>query len=134
MEIGRFTEGIVESTLNMPNTLDIIVDDLTNRIYNAASENVTMSSGRRVCRKRTPWWNMDCSWMVADRRARKKLEKHPMKSNLDDYNQKTAAAKEMCEKSKKNLFLLYVSTLQYDTPIKTVWKKIKSFKSKKVML
>ena len=107
MEIGRFTEGIAESILNMPNTLDIIVDDLTNRIYNAASENVTMSSGRRVYRKRTPWWNMDCSGMVADRRrARKKLEKHLMKSNLDDYNRKTAAAKEMCEKSKKNSFQL----------------------------
>ena len=87
----------------MPNTLDIIVDDLTNRIYNSAFENVAMSSGRRVCRKRTPWWNVDCSRMVADRRrARKKLEKHPMKSNLYDYNRKTTAAKEICEKSKKN--------------------------------
>ena len=63
--------------------------------------------------------------MVADRRrARKKLEKHPIKSNLDDYNRKTAAARQMCEKSKKNSFQLDVSTLQHDTPIKTVWKKI----------
>ena len=124
IEIGKFTENIAEATLNMPNTLDIIVDDLTNRIYNAAFENVTMSSGKRVCIKRTSWWNVDCSRMVADRRrARKKLEKHPMKNNLDDYNQKIAAAKEMYEKSKKSSFQLYVSTLQHDTPIKTVWKK-----------
>ena len=68
--------------------------------------------------------------MVADRRReRKKLEKHAMKSNLDDFNRKTTAAKEICEKSKKISFQLYVSTLQHDTPIKTVWKKIKLFKS-----
>ena len=59
MEIEKFTENIAEATLNMPNTLDIIVNDSTNRIYNAASENVTMSSGKRVCIKRTSWWNVD---------------------------------------------------------------------------
>ena len=66
--------------------------------------------------------------MTERRRARKTLEKHPNQINLDDYNRKTAAAKEICSKSKKK-FQTYVSTLQYDSPIKTVWSKIKSFKS-----
>ena len=39
------------------------------------------------------------------------------------------AAMEICSKSKNKSFQTYVSTLQYDTPIKTVWSKIKSFKS-----
>ena len=129
-DMDLFFTSITLSLLDMPNSLDAVVNYFTNRIYNAAAENIPMTSGKRICKKRTPWWNSDCSRLVAERRrARKILEKHPNQNNLDDYNRKTAAAKEICSKSKKKSFQTYVSTLQYDTPIKTVWSKIKSFKS-----
>ena len=50
----------------MPNTMDLTVDDLTNWISNAAIENVTMTSGKRVHRKRIPWQNVDGSRMAAE--------------------------------------------------------------------
>ena len=67
-------------------------------------------------------------WFLREEKQ-KILERHPIKSNLLDYNRKTAAAREMRVKSKKKSFQSYVSTLQHDTPIKTVWSEMKSFKS-----
>ena len=114
----------------MPNALNVMVDSLTDRVYNVATKSVPMTSGNIICKKTTPWWNAECSRLVSERRkARKILEKHQTKSNLLDYNRKTAAAREMCVKSKKKTFQSYVSTLQHDTPIKTVWSKMKLFES-----
>ena len=103
-EFEQFTRNMIrnKSVLDMPNALNVMVNSLTDRIYNVATESVPMTSGNRICKNTTPWWNAECSRLVSERRkVRKILEKHPTKSNLLDYNWKMAAAREMCVKSKK---------------------------------
>ena len=96
-----------ESVLDMPNALNVMVYSLTDRMYNVATESVPMTSGKRICMKTTPCWNAECSIFVSGRRKARKIL-NSTKSNFVDYNQKTAAAGEICVKSEKKSFQSYV--------------------------
>lgn len=128
-EIENFASQIKESCLVLPNSLDTVVSDFTERLLESAETNVSRTSGKARQYKSTPWWNKDIGKLVAKRRkARRLLERHPVDDNLKDYNSCTTAAREMCDASKKKSLHEYVSSLQYNTPVKTAWKKWKAFR------
>ena len=55
-EFEQFARNIQnKSVLDMPNALNVMVDILTDRIYNVATENVPMTSGNRICKKTSSW-------------------------------------------------------------------------------
>lgn len=129
-EVRRYAEEIQSSSLVQPNDLDTMVEDFTTRLITSADQHITKTSGRPRKFRSTPWWSRECRRLVAVRRKlRRILELHPSRDNLDDYNEATLAAKEFTDKRKKDSFREYISTLTYDTPTGSVWKKFKSFKS-----
>lgn len=129
-EIDQFCNNIQNSTLVMPVDINTLVEDFNSRIIESAEENISKSSGKVRQHRSTPWWNPECYKLVAARRsARRLLELHPMADNLKDYNSRTTASKEMCKKTKKESLQEYISSLKFDTPTGTVWKKLKSFQS-----
>ena len=113
-----------------PNDINTIDTELTDRIVRVATETIPKTSGKQSMRKRTSWWNIECSRAVAARRyARKRLEKYPNERNAQLYKEKTAEARRLCRMAKRESFQSYVETLQYDTPTGAVWRKIRSLKS-----
>lgn len=129
-DLNTFANNIEQCNLNKPNNIENLTKNLTDRIKLAAEENIKRSSGVIRIKKQTPWWNAQCSKAVLERRrARRNLEKHPTQNNIETYKKKTAEAKKICNKSKEASFQEYISSLQFDTPIGEVWKKIKSIKT-----
>jgi ribonuclease HI/exonuclease III len=129
----KWREDIPNSEVVKPANTGDINDDITMRLTTAAENNMKLTSGKIKLRKSTPWWNAECSRRVALRRkAKKKCELHPTTENVREMRKKTAEAKYMIQKSKKDSWQKYVSTLSSDTPIGEVWKKIKAIKSQRV--
>ena len=56
------------------------------------------------------------------------MEKWPSKENIEIYKQKSANARKICSKCKRESFHKYIEEIQYDTPTAVVWKKIKAIK------
>uniref|UniRef100_A0A2P2I2N0 Pol-like protein n=2 Tax=Hirondellea gigas TaxID=1518452 RepID=A0A2P2I2N0_9CRUS len=131
--LKRFSEKIKQSNLDKPNTVDEICYDMEKRIIESAAECISKTSGTYRTKKRTPWWNNECSRAVAERRqARRTLERHPNRLNMEIYRQKSENAKRICKESKRNSWKRYVSQLKFDTPMSEVWNIYKAIKSQYV--
>ena len=132
--ILKFTQCLSNSRAEMfrPCSVDALTEDFINRIRSAALETLGQTSGEMHFRKkRTIWWNDGCSRAVAERRrARRILEKHPTKEHLKDYREKSLTARNICRTSKRESFREYIGSLQYDTPKKEIWQKIRAVKNK----
>ena len=120
-----------KTELVKPCSIDEQVEEFTNRVISAATDNIKQTTGKCVFRqKRTIWWDRECSRMVAERRrARKQLERHPTQQNLLIYRAKSAEVCKLCKKKKKESFQRYIESVKYDTPKKEVWGKIRAVKN-----
>lgn len=68
--------------------------DLTDKIIKAAEESIPISSGTRSYNFYTPWWDIECSRAVAERKkAKGKLWRSPSVENLINYKRTEAIAK-----------------------------------------
>jgi ribonuclease HI len=129
----KWKTDIPDTNITQPNEIESLNDDLVERLNLAAKSNIKLSSGTVKVRKSTPWWNSECSKRVALRRkAKKRCELHPTPENIAILRKRTAEAKYIIQKSKKESWREYINSLKMDTPIGEVWRKIKSIKSQYV--
>ena len=77
--------NILAPDVIVPNSPETINDSIVKSIMRASNEIISKTSGKPP-KKRTPWWNVDCSKKVALRRqAKRKVEKYPSANNLADF-------------------------------------------------
>lgn len=127
-DLSKFSQDVQPSCIIQPSSLDPLVEDFTKRLLDSAERNIFRTSGKIREFKSSPWWSKDVRKLVVKRRkARRILEKHPMQTNLDEYKACTVAAMEICKSTKKKSLQEYISTLQHNTPIGSVWKKFRAF-------
>ena len=115
----------------LPNSVNNLSEELTNRILYTSHKNIKETSGIFNPSKRSSWWSSDISRKVAERRrAKRKLELHPLIVNLQDYKHKCNVARTAIKEAKKASWEKYISDIKSDTPIKEVWSKIRGIKNK----
>ena len=128
-EFARILEND-ENRLIKPASVEEVGMHLTEKIHRAAEASIKKTSGKSIKRLHNPWWSDDCNKAVAERRkARKQLEKFPSQENVEEYKKKSAAAKKICKERKNKSFHEFVEGITYDTPVGTVWKKLKALKA-----
>ena len=128
--LEKFKRGLEDVDIIKPNDVESISLEIKKKINSAAEQNIGQTSGKASTKKRTCWWNIQCSKAVAERRlARRRVEKHPTRENVKIYQKKTQECKMICSQSKRNSFQEYIATLTYDTPMTNVWRKINSLKT-----
>ena len=126
----EFPNRIKPSTLLRPNNLEHISDDFMSRIQAARDEVFSISNGSHKHRRSTCWWDRECTDAVLyRRRCRRIVERHPSEETLREYRKATTVARKLCSKKKRESFRNYISEIQFDTPLKEVWRKIRSIKS-----
>ena len=127
--LQQFTNRITTSQLQMPNNINIIVEDFTDRLNKAASSSMKKTSGKIKTRKNAVWWDEECSRVVgARRKAFRKLSRHPTSQNLADYKEKHLIANNLCKAKKKESMEEFIKEISFEMPIGTVWRRIKSLK------
>ena len=129
-KLHSFSELVEESVLIRPNSTANIVEEFTSRIIRPANSTFRRSSGKKAKWKMNPWWDSACEDAVKKRKvARRRLERHPTQENVELLRAAAQAARTICQQAKKKSFQDYVQSIDYKTPVGTVWKKIKSLKS-----
>jgi len=72
-----------------------------------------------------PWWNETCAERVAERHAAKnRLKRHPTMVNLIALRKAEAMVEREVKNAKNRSFQEYCSTINKDTPVTKIWKKI----------
>ena len=79
----------------------------------------------------TPWWNENCEEAVRKKHgARNLLKKYPTVANLINFKKLQAIAKKIILQAKRQSFRQYCSTINSDTPVSQIWKRIASMQKK----
>ena len=104
--------------------LNDLVSYFTSIIFNAASASIHRSSGR-INKKCVPWWNAECKQVIKiKRQAWTKYRRQKNDVNFIDFKRASAVARKTIRKAQKESWRMYVSTINEQTPINSIWKKI----------
>lgn len=103
-------------------------DLITETIINAATKSIPQTSGRLPKRPK-PWWNSDCeTTRKAQNRAWGIFRRYPTVVNLITFKKARAKARWTRQQAKRTSWKGFVSSLNNNTPSKTVWDRLRKIK------
>lgn len=111
--------------------VDDMTETLTSRIITAASASIPQSKGGTV-RHNVPWWTAECT--IANVERRRALLRYQRSRSMADkisYKRARAIAQSVKKNAKRESWRKYVSTINKDTPMSVVWKRIRRMKGHK---
>ncbi|KAJ8727171.1 hypothetical protein PYW08_015568 [Mythimna loreyi] len=77
-----------------------------------------------------PWWDRECTDMIKARNEAEKTFNYNMNlDNLIAFKRILAKSRKFLKKKKREGWSKFCSSLNPSTPVSTVWKKVKSFRS-----
>ena len=114
------------------NQIDDMVEYFTTTIFNAANNCIKRSCGR-INKKSVPWWNNDCKEALRHkRRAWNKYRRNKSEENFIAFKKANAIARRVMRTSKKDCWKKYVSSINENTPMTSVWRKVHKISGKYV--
>ena len=114
----------------LPNNVTELHRMVTKSILEAAEESVTKTSGKRLYKYNTPWWDGEISKYVALRqKAKGQLWRPPTLENLIWYKKCEAKAKNLMLK-KKCSWEEFTTSLNARTTTQRAWNKIRNIEGK----
>lgn len=121
-----------EATFDLLALHDMDVDQankiVTDMIINAATVSIPQTSGR-LPRRPKPWWNSECErTRRVQNRAWGIFRRYPTAPNLLAFKKARAKARWTRRQSKKESWATFVSSLNYNTPSKKVWERLRKIK------
>ena len=127
LEINEVNKMISNSILEGNIDINAITTNLCKIIEKAANQSIPKTSGIFKSRKHTPWWNQECEDAIKNsKKAYNRYKKQNTLENQIEFKRLKATAKRIIKENKKSSWIEYLQTMNLQTPIKDVWKKIKS--------
>jgi len=100
---------------------------VSETIFTAAAKNIGQTSGKKVLKRHSSGWDEECEAAVKNRRAKRvKLWKSPTVENLIEWSKTRAKCRYLLKQKRQESFHTFISTIDCNTPSRTVWNKIKS--------
>lgn len=100
------------------------VDYFTNFLQWSAEQSIPQTSGV-LNRRPVPWWSEECRQAVVERRrAFGRFRRHKTDYYRDEYKRARARARRVLKEAQRTSFASYVSTLNSQTPMSQVWKRV----------
>lgn len=131
----QFTDSLELPNLQADATIYEELNAFTSSLISSASSTFGLTGSSINPKYSRPWWSPECSRQVALRhKARRFYERFPTLYNKVLFNKQCAVTRRTIRQCKKTSWRKFVSNLNYQTPIATVWKTIKSLKGKSVVL
>jgi len=125
---GLWKNGLPEIELNGNESIEEINNSL-GQYLKQSEYNIKQSSNKYNPKFNSPWWNAECSRLVAIRRRAKNIfRRHPTEENLRRLRDAENAVKREVKRSKEISWQEFVSTLNCFTPAKTIWDTLKKIR------
>ena len=113
-------DGITETV----NQFQTNLLDTSKRIFKLTREQPNVHYSK-------PWWNDKCAEAVKQKhKARNYFRRHPTEINYNNFKAKEAIANKCVKDAKTESFRQYISEINSQTPIKSVWDKISALSGK----
>ena len=126
---SRWQMSLPEVPPNMP--FEEEVEKFSAALFGAAESEFKRSNEQVSPHFSKPWWNEACAKRVAERHAAKNiLKRHPSMENLIALRKAEALVKREVKQAKNTSFQEFCSTINKDTPMATIWKKIGKLSNK----
>lgn len=111
-------------------SIDVNISMLTQSIVDAAEVAIPQSGGR-LPRLPVPWWTDECRLaVVAKKRAFALFKRHLSIDNLIAFKRARAKERQVRLHAKRSSWRAYVSSITVDTPVKELWRKVRSISGK----
>ena len=115
-----------ESTENIDET----IEHLNSFIMQAATESIPLSKGKRN-KIPIPWWNDTCKKVHTERkRAERAFKRNRSTSNLIAFKRTQAVCRRTFKEARKSAWRKYISTININTNMSQIWKKIQKMRGK----
>ena len=119
------------SKLSPDTDINVQVDHLTEFLLEAAREAIPVSMGGANNKIPLPWWNNECEAVHAERkRARRALHRTYSTANLIAVRRLNAKCRKTFKEARKTAWMKYVSSININTTLSEMWKRINKIRGK----
>ena len=110
--------------------IDEAVQLLTLILYRAGLKSVPRTSGQ-FHRKPLPWWNLECqNAHRAMRAAFTRYRRHRYPHYQISFKKARSRFRRLIKKSRRESWIIFLSTIDWKTPLSQVWTKVKKIAGK----
>ena len=116
-----------------PHDMDIDqrVEYLTKFLLDAAEDSMPVSTGLANGKIPVPWWNLDCDRAHRNRkRAQRALHRNHTTANAISLRRHNAICRKTFKEAKRASWKNYVTSLNADTNLNEIWKKVNKIRGK----
>ena len=111
--------------------IDEKVAHLTQFILEAAKSAIPISYGRKNGKVPLPWWSDACKNVHAERkRAQRTMHRNPSQENKIAFRRLNALCRRTFKEAKKDSWIRFVSSINVNTSLSEIWKKVKKISGK----
>lgn len=108
--------------------IDEAITRFTNTIIKAAEATIPRTKGLPR-HNHTPWFDKDCRQAIRERnKALRHFQNNPTSPNYVAYKREKAKARHIVKTKRKQCWTKYLETINSNTPIRSVWRKVNSVK------
>ena len=129
---GQWSRGLPDINVDLDNGN---LDEINSRIVaslKSSTYSIDRTSGLIIPKYSKPWWDSNCSKLVAmRRRARRRFLSHPTDENKQCWTQCANKAKRYILRCKQKSWESFVSSINSSVNSKEVYKKINALRGKK---
>ena len=121
----------LNDSLISTNGIDDHVESITSLIIDAATASIPVSFGRRGGKIPVPWFNEECKNINQQRkRAERALDRNNNLGNKIALRRLNAMCRNTFKKAKREAWEDYVSSINVNTTVGAMWKKINKIRGK----
>lgn len=130
---ANWDEFYLECIKRFNSTSKYTYDEFIHSLNDSLQSSVPVNAIRENKKKEgKSWWNETCSNVVLHRKEKfTQYKNNPNINNLILYKKADAMAKKKLKEEKTKSWRNYCTSLNKNTPIKEIWKKVNSFKNRK---
>ena len=114
------------------NDIDETIEQFNQKILQIAEQCIPMSGGKFTLRP-VPWWGPEIKQVLARKKqAYRRYIRTRLAVDKIEFNRLRALSRYKIKEAKRNNWKNYVNTINKDTPMKAIWKKVKKIDGKYV--
>jgi ribonuclease HI len=136
-EIDKNIGKLIDLDHDSDITINDIVSNFSNFILEVAEKCIPKTSGTYIRKNLVPWWNEECKIAIKEAKKAQRLYYQFARNDHDsrlkiDYKKKRSKARRILKDSSRIYWEKFISSINSQTPIGTMWKKIQKINKKNI--
>lgn len=129
----KYMEMVSFRAEDLPEDIEDSEAFIRNKILAAAEASIPRTSDRPRKKNTAPWFDRECSEAKKDKvKAFRRFTNSPSTENLISFKRARAKAKYIYKNKRRSSWQEYLTSINTNTPVRSVWNKVKSIRGNRV--